>query len=224
MNLVANNLSMSFDDAGQHVSVFSGVDLVLEEASSIAIVGNSGVGKTTLLNVLGGLEKPVTGCAKLGDKDCFLGDSDPIFRAKNFGFVFQSHNLLSDFTALENVMMPLMITGVEIEEAKKQASRLLEQVGLDQRKSHKTLLLSGGEQQRVAIARAMVSKPAVILADEPTGNLDKENSDKIARLLHDAQNINKASIIVVTHSMEFAQKMQRVLRLTKNGLEELCRS
>jgi len=184
-------------------------------------VGNSGVGKTTLLNVLGGLEKPVTGHAKLGENDCFLGDSDPVFRAENFGFVFQSHNLLSDFTALENVMMPLMITGVGIEQAKEDASALLNQVGLDQRKSHKTLLLSGGEQQRVAIARAIVSKPAVILADEPTGNLDKENSDKIARLLHDAQNINKASIIVVTHSMEFAQKMQRVLRLTKNGLEEL---
>ena len=221
MMLTANDLSMNFNDAGQLVKVFSGVNLELESATTVAIVGNSGVGKTTLLNILGGLEKPVTGYARLGDKDCFLGDSDPIFRAKNFGFIFQSHNLLSDFTALENVMMPLMILGSSLDEAKSLASDLLVKVGLQERKQHKTLLLSGGEQQRVAIARAMVTKPSVILADEPTGNLDKDNSDKIARLLLDAREFNKASVIVVTHSMEFAQKMQRVLRLTKDGLEEV---
>ena len=221
MKLTASNLSMSFDDAGELVKVFSGVDLILEPATSLAIVGNSGVGKTTLLNVLGGLEKPITGFAKLDSQDCFLGDTDPIFRAKNFGFVFQSHNLLSDFTALENVMMPLMILGSSLDDARKNASDLLSKVGLEQRKQHKTLLLSGGEQQRVAIARAMVTKPSVILADEPTGNLDKDNSDKIARLLSDAQEINNSSVVVVTHSMEFAQKMQRVLRLTKDGLEEI---
>ena len=138
-----------------------------------------------MLNILGGLEKPITGYAKLDDKDCFLGDADPVFRAKNFGFVFQSHNLLSDFTALENVMMPLMILGSKLEDAKKNAADLLKKVGLEDRRQHKTLLLSGGEQQRVAIARAMVTKPSVILADEPTGNLDKDNSDKIARLLLD---------------------------------------
>ena len=157
MILEANNLSMSFDDAGEIVNVFSGVDLRLESATSLAIVGNSGIGKTTLLNILGGLEKPITGYAKLGDKDCFLGDADPVFRAKNFGFVFQSHNLLSDFTALENVMMPLMILGSKLDDAKKNAADLLKKVGLEDRRQHKTLLLSGGEQQRVAIARAMVT-------------------------------------------------------------------
>ena len=221
MKLEASNLSMSFDDAGQLVKVFSDVELTLEPATSLAIVGNSGVGKTTLLNILGGLEKPVTGYSKLGQQDCFRGDTDPLFRAKNFGFVFQSHNLLSDFTALENVMMPLMILGSSLDDARKNASDLLSKVGLEQRKQHKTLLLSGGEQQRVAIARAMVTKPSVILADEPTGNLDKDNSDKIARLLSDAQEINNSSVVVVTHSMEFAQKMQRVLRLTKDGLQEI---
>ena len=140
MNLIANNLSMSFDDAGEIVNVFADVNLELEPGTSLAIVGNSGIGKTTLLSILGGLEKPITGSAKIGEDDCFRGDSDPVFRAKNFGFVFQSHNLLSDFTALENVMIPLLILGQGVEEAKKEAQSLLDKVGLSQRQQHKTLL------------------------------------------------------------------------------------
>lgn len=218
MILKAENISMTYNDAGHSVRVFSGIDLEVEAGSSLAIVGNSGVGKTTLLNVLGGLEKPTQGTVYLGDSHCSYGEENPEFRAKNFGFVFQSHNLLADFSAKENVMLPLLIQGESKLAADKKAGELLEYVGLSNRAEHRTNLLSGGEQQRVAVARAMVMGPKVILADEPTGNLDQENTEKIAQLLIDSKNRNGVSVIIVTHSMELAQKMEKIVRLTVDGL------
>lgn len=216
MDLIAENISMSYDDAGHEINLFSDLNLQIKSGTSLAIVGNSGVGKTTLLNILGGLEKPVSGKVTIGALDCFIGDSDSSFRAKNFGFIFQSHNLLADFTAKENVMMPLLILGHQ--DAEKRALELLSHVGLSERAEHRTNLLSGGEQQRVAIARAMIAHPSVILADEPTGNLDRENTENVAKLLLDAMKEKGISIVIVTHSMELAEKMQKIIRLTSEGL------
>ena len=213
MDLIAENITMTYNDAGHIVKVFSNISLQVKSGCSLAIVGNSGVGKTTLLNLLGGLEKPVSGKVCIGNSACFLGDSNPEFRAKNFGFVFQSHNLLADFTAKENVMMPLLILGEK--DAENKALKILDHVGLSNRTEHRTNLLSGGEQQRVAIARAMVAKPSVILADEPTGNLDRENANMAADLLLGAEGI---SVVLVTHSMELAERMQNIVRLTSEGL------
>ena len=218
MNLSAENIAMTYNDAGHLVNVFSGINLEIESGSSLAIVGNSGVGKTTLLNVLGGLEKPSLGKVELGGLNCSDGDDNPEFRARNFGFVFQSHNLLADFSAIENVMLPLLVLGESKSDAIKKAEELLLYVGLSNRANHRTNLLSGGEQQRVAVARAMVTKPKVILADEPTGNLDRENTENIAKLLIDSKNKNGISVIIVTHSMELAEKMEKIVRLTAQGL------
>ncbi len=193
------------------------VSFTIEDGSSLAICGASGAGKSTLLSLIGGLDEPTSGSVTIENQNLFLLSPKELARFRNryLGFVFQFHYLLSDFNVIENVMMPLLIGGVSEATAKNEALIMLEKVGVAALAARFTQGLSGGEQQRVAIARALVHKPKLILADEPTGNLDDENStvvfDLLCRLNHDLG----STLIVVTHHADFAKKMSRVLRLEK---------
>lgn len=224
MKVAVENLRMSFHDGDREIELFSQLSLEVASGSSLAIMGESGVGKTTLLYLLGGLETPAGG-------DIIVGDSSyqsirrsrtdfAVFRGKHLGFVFQFHNLLPEFDALENVALPLLIRGERGESARQRAAELLERVGLGHRLTHRPGALSGGEQQRVAIARALVGKPGLILADEPTGNLDRRTGAEVRRLLLELQREQGMTMILVTHSSELAASMDRVVELTANGMRE----
>jgi lipoprotein-releasing system ATP-binding protein len=203
------------------VEVLSGITLELEAATTTALVGASGAGKSTLLHLLGALDRPTSG------KVCFHGDDIfrkndrelATFRNRSIGFVFQFHHLLSEFTALENVMMPALIARVPRDEALSMAEELLADVGLSQRLCHRPGELSGGEQQRVAIARALVMSPALLLADEPTGNLDMKTSDGVHAVLADLQQKKGLTLVVVTHNERLAAAMGRTVRLVDGRLE-----
>jgi lipoprotein-releasing system ATP-binding protein len=203
------------------VEVLSGITLELEAATTTALVGASGAGKSTLLHLLGALDRPTSG------KVCFHGDDIfrkndrelATFRNRSIGFVFQFHHLLSEFTALENVMMPALIARVPRDEARSMAEELLADVGLSQRLCHRPGELSGGEQQRVAIARALVMSPALLLADEPTGNLDMKTSDGVHAVLADLQQKKGLTLVVVTHNERLAAAMGRTVRLVDGRLE-----
>lgn len=222
MDLVASNISMSFDDAGRQVKVLENLDLRVKSGESVAIVGASGVGKTTLLYILGGLEQPASGDVRVGDVSLTELDRNGVdlaeYRGAHIGFVFQSHHLLPEFDAVENVALPLSIRGIPDAEARARASELLKRVGLGERLTHRPGALSGGEQQRVAIARALVTRPDVILADEPTGNLDLITGGKVVQLLLELHREQQISLILVTHSPELASMCDRVVELTPNGL------
>ncbi len=225
MKLSAKKLTMQFNDAGRTIEVFHDLDLEVPSGSSVAIVGESGVGKTTLLYVLGGLERPVAGDVVLGDSfsyNTYVGQGRDLagLRRKYLGFVFQMHYLLPEFDALENVSMPLLIQGVDLAEARERANNLLGRVGLSHRLSHRPGALSGGEQQRVAIARAVAGKPGVVLADEPTGNLDHRTGSEVSKLLKQLQKEEGITLLVVTHSLDFARTMDRIVELTPQGLFE----
>jgi len=185
---------------------------------TLAIVGPSGIGKSTLLHILGTLDRPDKGALYFGGKDVYQFDSSGLaqFRNRQVGFVFQFHHLLPEFSALENAMMPALIQGLDKAEARRMAEVILVRVGLGKRLHHRVGMLSGGEQQRVALARALVLKPTVLLADEPTGNLDEENSRQVHALFLELNRELRMTLVVVTHNMELASRMSRRVTL-KNG-------
>lgn len=193
------------------VEALKGVSLEVARAEIVAIVGASGAGKSTLLQILGTLLQPDSGKVEIAGTDvCSLSEKQlAAFRNQHIGFVFQFHHLLPEFTALENVMMPALIGGIDKNEASRRAAELLEMVGLSNRSEHKPAQMSGGEQQRVAIARALVCRPSVVLADEPTGNLDSANSAEIQRLLVDVRDRFEQTIVMVTHDMALADSVDR---------------
>ncbi|HSE83783.1 MAG TPA: ABC transporter ATP-binding protein [Thermodesulfobacteriota bacterium] len=208
-------LKKVFVTPSSKVVALKGIDLAIREGESLGIMGVSGSGKSTLLHILGTLDRPTEGEVLYRGENIFLRGDDDIsaFRNKQIGFVFQSHYLLSEFTALENVMMPAIVQGIEMRKAKEMAASILRRVGLLRRLRHRPGELSGGEQQRVAIARAIVLKPKMILADEPTGNLDLETGMSVLDLLLSLNSKEKITMVVVTHSPEVAKQLGRRIRL-----------
>ncbi|RMF25100.1 MAG: ABC transporter ATP-binding protein [Deltaproteobacteria bacterium] len=223
--LEVRGLRRSFDDGRRVIEVLRGVDLVVDAADSVAIVGESGVGKSTLLHLLGALDRPDAGRIVLDGRDLLaLGGRElAALRNRAIGYVFQFHYLLGDFDAVENVMMPLLIEGQSRARARRRAVELLERVGLGERLGHRPGELSGGEQQRVAVARAVALRPRLILADEPTGNLDPATAGEVQRLLRDLQREEGAAMVVATHNQTLAQAMNRTLRLRAGLLAEEAR-
>lgn len=197
------------------LDVLKGIDLVIPDHEIVSIVGASGAGKTTLLQIVGTLEKPTTGSIIIDRKrvDNLPDNEMARFRNANIGFVFQFHQLLPEFTALENVMIPAMIGGARSNEAEKRARELLKFMGLIQREGHKPAQLSGGEKQRVAVARALINRPAVILADEPSGSLDTRNKSELHNLFFDLRREFGHTIVIVTHDETLAQVSDRTIRL-----------
>jgi lipoprotein-releasing system ATP-binding protein len=214
-------LSKSFTTDRGRVDVLKNVDLDIKVGERIAVVGASGAGKTTLMHLLGGLDRPTSGTVRFAEKDIFQYSTQELdaFRNRSIGFVFQFHQLLPEFTALENVMMPALIGRSSTKAATLVAGEILDAVGLSHRLDHKPGQLSGGEQQRVAIARSLVMSPRLLLADEPTGNLDSATSDEILALLDRLHAERDLTIVVVTHSEKVAGHMDRILHMTDGRLE-----
>jgi lipoprotein-releasing system ATP-binding protein len=220
MVVKCSGLSKTYDDGVSKIDVLRQVDLQVTAGEMVAIVGSSGSGKSTLLHLLGGLDKPTAGQVSIAGRELFeLGEVEKCrLRNQYLGFVYQFHHLLPEFTALENACMPLLIGRTNPTEAKSRAAHLLELVGLKDRLQHKIGELSGGERQRVAIARALVANPLCVLADEPTGNLDPRNAEKVLELFFDLQKKYQTSVIIVTHDMGIAKKAQRAMRLEDGQL------
>ncbi len=223
MLLELENVSKGYDApaGGERSLVLRGLSLRLGEREAVAIVGPSGSGKSTLLHLMGGLDRPTSGSVRLSGRDLArLGDED-LARVRNeeIGFVFQSHHLLPQCTAWENVLVPTLVRG-STPEARARARSLLERVGLGARLHHRPGELSGGECQRVAVARALIQRPRLVLADEPTGSLDRAAAAELGRLLAEANVEEGAALVVVTHSEELARRMGRVLRLADGVLTE----
>lgn len=209
-------LSKVFETDGSRVAALKGIDLVIKKGETLGIVGMSGSGKSTLLHILGTLDRPTSGEVLYSGKNVFRRSDDELatFRNREIGFVFQFHYLLSEFSALENVMMPLLIQRIEAKEAKELATNILERVGLRDRLDHRPGELSGGEQQRVAIARAVILKPGVILADEPTGNLDLETGNSVMDLFLNLNQEEEITLVLVTHNPAVAERLGRRIRLS----------
>ena len=210
----AEHLHKTYITGPEHVAVLRNVSFTIQPGERVAIVGRSGAGKSTLLHILGTLDTPTSGSVFYGGDDVFAkGTNLARFRNQKLGFIFQFHHLLPEFTALENVMMPAIVRRRPCAEAEAQARKFLEQVGLGERVEHKPGELSGGERQRVAVARAIMTGPSVILADEPTGNLDRGTSDGIHELLEELNRSLGITLIIVTHDLRLAARMDRQLRL-----------
>ncbi len=221
--ITIQNLFKRFKTGGNAIEVLRGVTLDIKERSTTAIIGASGVGKSTLLHIMGTIERPDKGKMLFQGKDVFAFDDEKLaqFRNRSIGFIFQFHHLLPEFNALENVMMPALISRMKRAEAMDRAKSVLDSVGLSGRLTHLVGELSGGEQQRVAIARALILRPAVLLADEPTGDLDAKNSRKIHELLIFLNKKFGITLIVVTHSKELADLMEHCVTLVDGKVEEL---
>jgi len=217
------SLCFSYSEGGSETSVLDNLNFEIKPGEKLAIIGQSGCGKSTLLNLIAGLDKPSEGdvfinnsnIAKLNEKERTM------LRSNNLGFVYQFHHLLNDFSALYNVALPLLINNIDKRKAIKLAEDILIKVGLKNRLQHKPSQLSGGERQRVAIARAMISEPACLLADEPTGNLDADNADDILDLIIELNNKKSTSLLIVTHDLTIANKMDRKLKLSNKKLHEV---
>lgn len=214
--LITSALHKSYPTGGgRQVDVLKGVDLIVQRGEMLAIVGPSGVGKSTLLHLLGALDRPTKGSVEFDGIPIFeYSDRQlAIFRNREIGFVFQFHYLLDEFSALENVLMPALISGERFGKIRKRGMQILESVGLADRWSHRPGELSGGEQQRVAVARALMNEPKVILADEPSGNLDTKSAAELHQLLWSLTREEGRTIIVVTHNLQLAQLADRIIRL-----------
>ena len=207
---------------GNVLHVLNGVDLSVQRGEMIAIVGASGAGKSTLMHVLGALDKPTRGYVVIGGEPVHGRDETELgyLRNRTVGFVFQFHHLLREFSALENVMMPLRIAGRSEDEARSRASELLARVGLSPRMSHRPAELSGGEQQRTAVARALAMDPQILLADEPSGNLDHANAERLHDLLEELSRDLEIAMVIVTHNRSLASRADRVLLLEDGKLSE----
>ena len=221
--LAVSDLYKSFGTGAGKVEVLKGINLTVEIGETIALVGASGAGKSTLLHVMGTLDRPTSGKVMFGNDDVFQMNDKALaqFRNHSIGFVFQFHHLLPEFSALENVMMPLLISGMKKDKAEKVAADLLGDVRLAHRLSHKPGELSGGEQQRVALARALVNNPRILLADEPTGDLDEESSGLVFDLIERLHASHGLTSILVTHNMELAARCTRGFRLEGGRLVNL---
>ena len=213
--LTAQKLNKSYHVGTQRLHVLRDLDLSIERGEMVAVVGASGVGKSTLLHLLGGLDRMDSGTICVGATDIGALPDQQLtrFRNRHVGFVFQFHHLLPEFTALENAEMPLRIARVTRAESKTRAAALLERLGLADRAAHRPGMLSGGEQQRVAMARALVTEPSVLLADEPTGDLDERTADALHALLREMHRERHLSSVIATHNMQLARSCDRVLRL-----------
>jgi len=216
------DLCKSFRDGDRVVDVLGGISLQVHSGEIIALLGASGAGKSTLMHIMGALDRPSAGTVRYMGEDLFRKSESQLatFRNSAIGFVFQFHHLLPEFTALENVMMPALINGMSRKEAMARAESLLEEVGLKQRVSHKPGELSGGEQQRVAVARALVMDPKLLLADEPTGNLDMKTSESIHQLFTDLHASRGLTVVVVTHNEMLAARTGRQIRLLDGKIQD----
>jgi len=208
-------VTKTYGNGAKQVEVLKGIDLTFERAETTAIVGASGVGKTTLLHILGTLDRPTSGKVRYEEQDVLVLNERELarFRNREIGFVFQFHHLLPEFTALENTTMPCLIQGIPTREALQRAETMLTLVGLKTRLTHKPGELSGGEQQRVAVARALVLEPKVLLADEPTGNLDTKTGESVLDLLQELNRVKRVTLIVVTHNLTLANRLSRQIQL-----------
>ena len=217
----AESLTKTYRSGSNTVTVFDGLSLKIMEGEMVAIVGPSGAGKSTLLHLIGGLDRPTSGSVKIGEFDIFkLADVDLArFRNREIGFIFQFHHLLPEFTALENAMMPLLIGRSPVRAARERAVSALKSVGLGDRTTHRPGEMSGGEQARVALARALISEPRLLLADEPTGDLDGRTSENIHSLLKEVHTTQKLTSIIVTHNERLASICDRVLHLEDGRLQ-----
>ncbi len=226
--LTASGVSKVYRDGdGRELEILSGVDFEIERGEFVAIVGESGAGKSTLLHLLGALDRPTSGSVRLDGIELTTADVATLdsIRNRQLGFVFQFHHLLRDFTALENVMMPLRILGRDSATASARAAELLAQFGLGERLTHRPTQLSGGEQQRVAVARALANQPRVVLADEPSGNLDEAQADRLHQLFGSLARDYQTALVVVTHNRRLAERADRILvmergRLVQEGTAE----
>jgi len=218
--LACSQLCKTFGEGDVALKILKGVDITVADAERIAIMGASGSGKSTLLHLLGGLDEPSSGEIRIAGQS--IGALSPVqlgrLRNRELGFVYQFHHLLPEFTALENVAMPLLIRGVRPADAKDQAIALLGRVGLSARTTHKPGELSGGERQRAAVARALVTRPSCILADEPTGNLDRHNAEQVLELMMELNRELSTSLLVATHDPLIAERMDRIVHLEDGHL------
>jgi len=220
--LRASEVDKTFYDAGREVVVLHGLNLEVSAGEQIAIIGQSGVGKSTLLYLLGSLERPTAGKVYFEEQDLFVMDERALaeFRNRKLGFVFQFHYLLADFSALENVMMPALIARLSDSEARQRAEDVLEVVGLKDKLHRRPAELSGGEQQRVAVARAVVLGPKLVLADEPTGNLDPQTAEEVNQVFQRLNRDLNVTLVVATHNERLSRSMTRTLRLSDGKLHE----
>lgn len=220
----AEGLAMTYAEGKLRTPVFAGLDLAVQSGETVAILGASGAGKSTLLHLLGGLDTPTAGEVFVaGQKMSSLSDADRgALRNRSLGFVYQFHHLLPEFTALENVMLPVLLSGAHVPDANRRAKALLESVGLGHRLDHKPGELSGGERQRAAVARALVNRPACVLGDEPTGNLDEKTAETVFELMLALNREQHTALVLVTHDRRLARRLDRVLELHEGKLRQLA--
>jgi lipoprotein-releasing system ATP-binding protein len=224
-NLVAKNLSKHYPTRGEPLRILHDLNIELSAGENVAIVGPSGSGKSTLLHILGTLDTPSSGSVLFGGEDPFAMGEQTLanFRNKNIGFIFQEHHLLPQLSVFENILVPTLASGKPTAVDIKRAEDLIKRVGLTDRSHHRPAELSGGERERVAVARALINKPMLLLADEPTGNLDHENAQQIGELLLDIQRQEQMILVVVTHSQQLSQRLDQQLELSTGQLTPLAK-